>query len=157
GPATAHRGAVRVLRPSPDGRALATVDQAGDLRLWRLPDGRVLLPPTPTLRFAFNVAGTLVAVSPDGWVPCWGSRSGALISHRRLVSVATARKSWLHDIGASVATFSSYCPDGYAATLDRHATRAAFRASGGSIEAVHLATGRASGLPVLTQAATRLI
>ena len=58
---------------SPDGRTLATGDEAGVMRLWELPSGR------PLAHWPVHeAAATALAFSPDGTVLVTGARDGGL-------------------------------------------------------------------------------
>ncbi len=88
-----HSATVRSVRFTPDGRALATVDDAAVLKLWDVAAGKELaLPaPTPGLVRALSADGlTLATGGADGVVKVWRRTTGQVArtvpAHRAAVS-----------------------------------------------------------------------
>jgi WD40 repeat protein len=93
------RSAVRVLAFSPDGRLVASVDQAGLFGIWEASTGKPLLPLSPdtperAMQFRFSTDGALLsAVGKDGTVRVWELRGG-LKERRFRIDIEEATRAW---------------------------------------------------------------
>jgi WD40 repeat protein len=101
-------GWVAPIQFAPDGKSLASFSADGSLRLWQIPDGKLV----NTLQSAENGWEGSLAFAPDG-VPSGGML--ALSAHLKITIWRTADGQLLQtlQLGAPAASGLSYSPDGF--------------------------------------------
>jgi WD40 repeat protein len=96
-----HRAAVQALAFSPDGRFVASLDQANVFGIWEARTGKPLLPippdnPEAVLRFRFAADGAfLSAIGKDGTVRVWEPAAGMKVRQFRIGTEETVPQ-WVY-------------------------------------------------------------
>lgn len=110
----AHDGWVRALAVSPDGRMLASCGNDGLIKLWSLPDGKVLRVLTGHQSHVYNVAfapnGTLASCDLKGVVKLWDTTKGVAVRDLDAAVMHKYDPTFRADIGG--ARGMSFSPDG---------------------------------------------
>lgn len=104
-----HRGYVYGLAVSPDGQQVATSGLEGTIRIWSVPEGKLLRVlvghPLPVISIAWSPCGTVIASSgsSDGTVRLWEVRTGRLLRRLRGLKSPMGYVAWSPD-GTKLAT-----------------------------------------------------